>query len=38
MTAPTLAPVLFGAALGNLLRGVPLDERGWFAVLLAMAG
>ncbi len=22
--------VLFGAALGNVLRGVPLDEEGWF--------
>ena len=32
--ASTLAPVLFGAALGNLLRGVPLDERGWFALPL----
>lgn len=32
--ASTLAPVLFGAALGNLLRGVPLDERGWFELPL----
>ncbi len=32
--ASLLAPVLFGAALGNLLRGVPLDERGWFALPL----
>jgi cytochrome bd ubiquinol oxidase subunit II len=32
--ASTLAPVLFGAALGNLVRGVPLDERGWFALAL----
>jgi cytochrome bd ubiquinol oxidase subunit II len=32
--ASTLAPVLFGAALGNLLRGVPLDDRGWFALAL----
>jgi cytochrome d ubiquinol oxidase subunit II len=30
--ASTLAPVLFGAALGNLLRGVPLDAEGWFAL------
>ncbi|MBZ0088796.1 MAG: cytochrome d ubiquinol oxidase subunit II [Thermoanaerobaculia bacterium] len=29
--ASTLAPVLFGAALGNLLRGLPLDAQGWFA-------
>jgi cytochrome d ubiquinol oxidase subunit II len=29
----TLA-VLFGAALGNLIRGVPLDEKGWFALAL----
>lgn len=27
-------PVLFGAALGNLLRGVPLDADGWFALAL----
>jgi len=32
--ASTLAPVLFGAALGNLLRGVPLDAEGWFALPL----
>ncbi len=32
--ASILAPVLFGAALGNLLRGVPLDEHGWFALSL----
>ncbi len=30
--ASTLAPVLFGAALGNLLRGLPLDAHGWFAL------
>lgn len=30
----TLAPVLFGAALGNLLRGVPLSAEGWFALPL----
>ena len=30
--ASTLAPVLFGAALGNLIRGVPLDEHGWFTL------
>lgn len=32
--ASTLAPVLFGAALGNLIRGVPLAEDGWFALPL----
>jgi len=29
-----LAPVLLGAALGNLVRGVPIDEHGWFALPL----
>lgn len=32
--ASTLAPVLFGAALGNLIRGVPLQADGWFALSL----
>jgi len=32
--ASIFAPVLLGAALGNLLRGVPLDEHGWFALSL----
>jgi len=32
--ASTLAPVLLGAALGNLVRGVPLQEDGWFALSL----
>jgi cytochrome d ubiquinol oxidase subunit II len=32
--ASTLAPVLLGAALGNLLRGVPVDEQGWFTLPL----
>jgi cytochrome d ubiquinol oxidase subunit II len=32
--ASTLAPVLFGAALGNVLRGVPLGADGWFALPL----
>ncbi len=32
--ASTLASVLFGAALGNLLRGVPLTDAGWFALPL----
>lgn len=27
-------PVLFGAALGNLVRGLPLDEDGWFSLAL----
>ena len=29
-----LLPVLFGAALGNLVRGVPLDAEGWFSLPL----
>src|SRR5262245_19248492 len=29
-----LMPVLFGAALGNLLRGLPLDQEGWFSLAL----
>jgi cytochrome d ubiquinol oxidase subunit II len=32
--ASALLPVLLGAALGNLLRGVPLDVRGWFELPL----
>jgi cytochrome d ubiquinol oxidase subunit II len=32
--ASTLAPVLFGAALGNLIRGVPLRQDGWFSLSL----
>src|SRR5262249_37146541 len=32
--ASTLAPLLLGAALGNVLRGVPLDTEGWFALPL----
>jgi len=32
--ASTLAPVLFGAALGNLIRGVPLQTDGWFSLSL----
>lgn len=32
--ASTLLPVFFGAALGNLLRGLPLDADGWFALAL----
>jgi cytochrome d ubiquinol oxidase subunit II len=34
-SAASLAlPVLFGAAFGNLLRGVPLDDSGWFSLAL----
>lgn len=32
--ASLLLPVLLGAALGNLLRGVPVDAAGWFALPL----
>jgi len=32
--ASALLPVLFGAALGNLLRGLPLREDGWFSLTL----
>jgi cytochrome d ubiquinol oxidase subunit II len=32
--ASTLAPVFLGAALGNLVRGVPLGQDGWFALPL----
>src|SRR5258706_3806729 len=32
--ASTLLAVFFGAALGNLIRGLPIDERGWFGVAL----
>jgi cytochrome d ubiquinol oxidase subunit II len=32
--ASILAPVLLGAALGNLVRGVPLDANGWFSLPL----
>jgi cytochrome d ubiquinol oxidase subunit II len=32
--ASTLAPVLFGAALGNLIRGVPVLPDGWFSLSL----
>ncbi len=30
--ASTLLAVFFGAAFGNLLRGVPLDSEGWFTL------
>jgi cytochrome bd ubiquinol oxidase subunit II len=26
--------ILFGAALGNLVRGLPLDDKGWFSLAL----
>lgn len=32
--ASVLLPVLFGAALGNVLRGVPLDATGYFSMAL----
>jgi cytochrome d ubiquinol oxidase subunit II len=32
--ASALAPVLLGAALGNVVRGVPLSADGWFALSL----
>ena len=32
--ASTLLAVFFGAAFGNLLRGVPLDGEGWFTLPL----
>ena len=33
-TASTLLAVFFGAAFGNLMRGVPLDREGWFSLPL----
>jgi len=32
--ASSLLAMFFGAALGNLLRGLPIDERGWFSLTL----
>ena len=32
--ASGLLALFFGAALGNLLRGLPIDERGWFSLTL----
>jgi cytochrome d ubiquinol oxidase subunit II len=32
--ASTLLPVLFGTALGNLVRGLPIGEDGWFSLTL----
>ncbi len=32
--ASSLLPVFFGAALGNLIRGVPLTSEGWFELTL----
>jgi cytochrome d ubiquinol oxidase subunit II len=34
VVASVLLPVFFGAALGNLLRGVPLTPEGWFELPL----
>ena len=34
VVASTLAPIVLGAALGNVLRGVPLGADGWFALPL----
>jgi cytochrome d ubiquinol oxidase subunit II len=33
-TASTLLPLLFGAALGNLLRGLPIEADGYFSLAL----
>jgi cytochrome d ubiquinol oxidase subunit II len=33
-TASALLPILFGAALGNLVRGLPIGADGWFALPL----
>jgi cytochrome bd ubiquinol oxidase subunit II len=32
--ASVMLPVLFGAALGNLVRGLPIDANGWFSLAL----
>lgn len=32
--ASAVLPVLFGVALGNLVRGLPIDEHGWFSMAL----
>ncbi len=32
--ASTLLPILFGAAIGNVIRGLPLTPDGWFALTL----
>lgn len=32
--ASAVLPVLFGAALGNLVRGLPIDADGWFSLAL----
>jgi cytochrome bd ubiquinol oxidase subunit II len=32
--ASTVLPLLFGTALGNLVRGVPLSAEGWFSLAL----
>ena len=32
--ASTVLPVLFGAAMGNLVRGLPVNQDGWFSLPL----
>jgi len=32
--ASTILPILFGTALGNLVRGLPIAEDGWFSLTL----
>ncbi len=32
--ASTALPILFGAALGNVVRGLPVDRDGWFSLAL----
>ncbi|HMF94053.1 MAG TPA: cytochrome d ubiquinol oxidase subunit II [Vicinamibacterales bacterium] len=32
--ASTILPILFGTALGNLVRGLPITEDGWFSLTL----
>ncbi len=32
--ASTLLPILFGAAIGNVIRGLPLTAEGWFQLTL----
>ena len=34
MLSSVLLPILLGAALGNVIRGVPLDADGWFQLAL----
>ena len=32
--ASTALPILFGAALGNIVRGLPVNQEGWFSLAL----